>query len=69
MASVREKIAAPDAPQRGQVSPPEMADTLILPDDVMKDKIVTRVEHGVLTVTLPKMEQEEVKLSRKIEIE
>jgi HSP20 family protein len=54
---------------RREFSYTKFEQTLILPDDVMKDKIVARVEHGVLTVTLPKMEQEEVKLSRKIEIE
>ena len=42
--------------------------TLILPDDVEKDKIAARVEHGVLTVELPKQVQEQVKVSRQIEI-
>jgi len=42
--------------------------TLILPDDVVKDKISARVEHGVLTVELPKQQQEQVKVSRQIEI-
>ena len=42
--------------------------TLILPDDVVKDKISARVEHGVLTVELPKQLKEEVKVSRQIEI-
>ena len=42
--------------------------TLILPDDVEKDKIAARVEHGVLTVELPKQVQEKVKVSRQIEI-
>ena len=42
--------------------------TLILPDDVVKDKISARVEHGVLTVELPKQQKEEVKVSRQIEI-
>ena len=34
---------------------------MILPDDVEKDKISASVEHGVLTIDLPKMTQEEVK--------
>lgn len=42
--------------------------TLILPDDVKKDAISARVEHGVLTVELPKVVEEKVKVSRQIEI-
>ena len=42
--------------------------TLILPDDVEKAKIVAHVEHGVLTVDLPKTEQARTKVERQIEI-
>ena len=42
--------------------------TLILPDDVERDQIKARVEHGVLTVELPKHEEQKVKVSRQIEI-
>ena len=42
--------------------------TLILPDDVKKDAISAKVEHGVLTVELPKMVEEKVKVSRQIDI-
>ena len=42
--------------------------TLILPDDVEKDQIKAHVEHGVLTVELPKHEEQKVKVSRQIEI-
>ena len=42
--------------------------TLILPDDVKKDAISAKVEHGVLTVQLPKVVEEKVKVSRQIEI-
>ncbi len=43
--------------------------TLILPDDVDKTKIEAKVEHGVLTVTLPKVVvKEEPKTSRQINI-
>ena len=42
--------------------------TLILPDDVERDQIKARVENGVLTVELPKHEEEKVKVSRQIEI-
>ena len=42
--------------------------TLILPDDVEKDAISARVDNGVLTVELPKVVEEKVKVSRQIEI-
>ena len=42
--------------------------TLILPDDVKKDAISAKVEDGVLTVELPKVVEEKVKLSRQLEI-
>ncbi len=42
--------------------------TLILPDDVQKDAISAKVEHGVLTVELPKIVEEKVKVSRQIDI-
>ena len=42
--------------------------TLILPDDVQKNDIAAKVEHGVLTVSLPKVVEEKVKVSRQIEI-
>ena len=42
--------------------------TLILPDDVKKEDIAARVENGVLTVELPKIVEEKVKVSRQIEI-
>ena len=42
--------------------------TLILPDDVKKDAISAKVEHGVLTVELPKIDEEKVKVSRQIDI-
>lgn len=42
--------------------------TLILPDDVDKEKIVAKVEDGVLTVNLPKVVKEEVKMARQITV-
>ena len=39
-----------------------------LPEDVDRDNISAKVEHGILTVTLPKQKKEEVKVSRQIEI-
>jgi HSP20 family protein len=53
---------------RREFSYTKFAQTLILPDDVVRDKIAARVENGVLTVELPKQEQQQVKLSRQIEI-
>ena len=42
--------------------------TLLLPDDVEKDKIAAIVNHGVLTVELPKLVKAEEKTARQIEI-
>lgn len=42
--------------------------TLLLPDDVEKDKIAASVNHGVLTVELPKLIKTEEKTARQIEI-
>ena len=39
-----------------------------LPEDVNKEEISAKVEHGVLTVVLPKMKKEEAKVTRSIEI-
>ena len=46
---------------RREFSYSKFQQTMILPDDVEKDKISASVEHGVLTIDLPKMTQEEVK--------
>ncbi len=43
--------------------------TLILPDDVEKDKISAKVTDGVLTITLPKTEVKVVDPTRQIMIE
>lgn len=43
--------------------------TLILPDDVNKEQIAAKVENGVLTVDLPKIVEEKVKVSRQISID
>lgn len=43
--------------------------TLILPDDVEKDKIAARVNDGVLTVDLPKFVQEKQTVHRQIAID
>jgi HSP20 family protein len=53
---------------RREFSYSKFEQTLILPDDVRKDAISAKVEHGVLTVELPKLIEEKVKVSRQIEI-
>ncbi len=53
---------------RREFSYAQYEQTLILPDDVDKAKICARVADGVLTVDLPKVVKEEVKVERHIEI-
>ena len=53
---------------RREFSYSKFEQTLILPDDVKKEDIKARVDNGVLTVELPKMVEEKVKLSRQIDI-
>lgn len=43
--------------------------TLILPDNVDKEKIAAKVENGVLTIHLPKLDEQKVKVQRAIAIE
>lgn len=42
--------------------------TLLLPDDVEKEAIEAKVNDGVLTVTLPKMEKPAAEAARQIEV-
>lgn len=42
--------------------------TLLLPDDVDKEKISAKVNDGVLTVEIPKLEQKQTKVQRQIEV-
>ena len=53
---------------RREFSYSKFEQTLILPDDVKKEDIKARVDNGVLTVELPKIIEEKVKLSRQIDI-
>ncbi len=40
-----------------------------LPEDIVKDEISAKVEHGVLTITMPKVhKEEEKKIQRQVEI-
>lgn len=42
--------------------------TLILPEDVDKEKIGAKMSDGVLNITLPKLEQKTHKIARQIEV-
>ena len=53
---------------RHEFSYAKFEQTLILPDDVNKEKISASVADGVLTIQLPKMQQEEQKIARQISI-
>ena len=53
---------------RREFSYTKFEQTLILPDDVDKNKISAKVEHGVLTVELPKEVETKAKVARQIAI-
>lgn len=53
---------------RREFSYSKFEQTLLLPDDVKREDIKAKVENGVLTVELPKLVEEKVKLSRQIDI-
>lgn len=53
---------------RREFSYTKFEQTLILPDDVKREDISARVDNGVLTVELPKVVEEKVKVSRQIDI-
>ena len=40
--------------------------TMILPDNVEKDKITAQVEHGVLNIVIPKLSEEETKKAQRV---
>lgn len=42
--------------------------TLVLPDNVDKSKIGAEVKHGILNITLPRLEPNENKVTRAIEV-
>lgn len=53
---------------RREFSYSKFEQTLLLPDDVDKDKIEAKVNDGVLTVNLPKTEKKEGKTLKQIEV-
>ena len=53
---------------RREFSYSKFEQTLLLPDDVEKTKIAASVSNGVLTVDLPKVEQNQVKTAHQIEV-
>ncbi len=53
---------------RREFSYTKFEQTLILPDNVNKSEIKARVDNGVLTVDLPKVEEVKEKIARRIEI-
>lgn len=54
---------------RREFSYSKFEQTLILPEDVDKERIAANVADGVLTVQLPKIKKVEQKLSRQITVE
>ena len=53
---------------RREFSYTKFEQTLLLPDDVDKEKITANVSDGVLTIDLPKVEQNVQKAARQIEV-
>lgn len=54
---------------RREFSYSKFEQTLLLPDNVDKDKISAQVEHGILSIGIPKLSEEEVvKAQRVIEV-
>ena len=53
---------------RREFSYTKFEQTLLLPDDVDKEKIAANVSDGVLTIDLPKLEQNVQKAARQIEV-
>ena len=53
---------------RREFSYSKFEQTLILPDDVDKEKIGASVNNGVLTVDMPKVEKKEEKTMRQIDV-
>ena len=53
---------------RREIAYSKYEQTLILPDDVDKDKVGARMSDGVLNITLPKLNKSVQKVARQIEV-
>jgi len=51
---------------RREFSYSKFQQTMILPDNVEKDKITAQVDHGVLNIIIPKLSEEEAKKTQRI---
>ncbi|MDR0972800.1 MAG: Hsp20/alpha crystallin family protein [Prevotellaceae bacterium] len=51
---------------RREFSYSKFQQTLILPDNVKKDKVSAKMEHGVLTITIPKETESETRKSERL---
>ena len=51
---------------RREFSYAEFQQTMILPDNVDKEKITAKVENGVLNIELPKLSEQETKKAQKL---
>jgi len=51
---------------RREFSYSKFQQTMILPDNVDKDKISAQVEHGVLNIAIPKLSEEDVKKAQRV---
>jgi HSP20 family protein len=51
---------------RREFSYTKFQQTMVLPDNVDKEKIIAKVEHGVLSIDLPKLSEAETKKAQKL---
>ena len=51
---------------RREFSYSKFQQTMVLPDNVEKDKIEAKVENGVLSISIPKRTEEEAKMAEKV---
>lgn len=51
---------------RREFSYSKFQQTMILPDNVEKDKITAQVEYGVLNIVIPKLSEEETKKAQRV---